>query len=293
MLENNKIKKKLLGVGVKFGAHVSIAGGVQNAPKNAKDIGCEVFQMFTHPPQMGKVADLAEKSVSEFKKELKKYKFTDFYVHAPYIVNFASQSPAIRHATISIVRNNLERADLLGATAMMTHLGSSREAGKEEGLKHVVKGLDEMLEGYKGKTNFLIEISAGAGSVIGGTFEEIAWILKNIQNKNVGICFDTQHAFASGYDLRSVGKVDEVFKKFDKLIGLEKLAVIHTNDSKTELGSHKDRHEHIGKGFLGLSAFEALLSRPYLKDKDFILETEPDLVENDLKVLKDIRKKLK
>src|SRR3989339_822720 len=166
-------------------------------------------------------------------------------------VKFASASPAIRHATISIVRNNLERANLLGATTMMTHLGSSREVGKEEGLKHVVKGLNEMLEGYAGKTKFLIEISAGAGSVIGDTFEEIAWILKNIQNKNVGVCFDTQHAFASGYDLRSVGKVDEVFKKFDKLIGLEKLAVIHTNDSKTELGSHKDRHEHIGKGFLG------------------------------------------
>jgi deoxyribonuclease-4 len=277
---------------MKFGAHVSIAGGVQNAPKNAKDIGCETFQMFTHPPQMGRVPDLSEKSVSEFKKELKKYKFTDFYVHAPYIVNFASANPAIRHATINVVRNNLERADLLGATAMMTHLGSSREAGREDGLKYVVKGLDEMLLGYGGKTQFLIEISAGAGSVIGDTFEEIVWVLKNIQNKNVGVCFDTQHAFASGYDLRSAEKIDEVFKKFDKLIGLEKLAVIHTNDSKTEFNSHKDRHEHIGKGFLGLSAFEALLSRPYLKDKNFILETESDLVEEDLRVLKNIRKKL-
>lgn len=272
---------------------MSIAGGLKNAPVNAKNIGCETFQMFTHPPQSGKFSPLTEKEIQEFKAALKKNKFSSFYVHAPYIVNFASANPAVRHATISLVSKDLERADALGATALMTHLGSSLGEGKQKGVEIATRALNEMLKGYKGETLFLLEISAGAGNVVGDSFEELGAILKSLQNKKVGICFDTQHAFASGYDLRSPEKIDEVFKKFDKFIGLEKLVVIHTNDSKTDFGSRKDRHENIGKGFLGQAAFEALLSRPYLQDKDFILETDPELVEEDLKNLKNIRKKLK
>ncbi len=274
-----------------FGAHVSVAGGVQNAPINASAIGCEVFQIFTRSPQGGNVPELTDQNIKEFLKNCKKYKQKEWYVHTPFFINFSSANPRIKYASISVVREELERASLLKAKYLMTHLGSYKDLGKEKGLLQVVDSLDKMLTGYKGQTEFLIEISAGSGEIIGDTFEEIAEIIHHpkLKKYKIGVCFDTQHAFASGYDLRNELTVKKTFTEFDKVIGLENLKMSHCNDSLTEMGSHKDRHAHIGQGLIGKSGFEAIVNNKKLKDINFILETEHDLIVEDLKLLKKIR----
>lgn len=274
-----------------FGAHVSIAGGLPNAPLNAAKIGCEVFQMFTRSPQGGWVAPLDEKIAAEFKNNCKKAKQKEWVIHAPYFINFASANPRIKHASITVIREELERGSMLGATYLMTHLGSYKDLGEEKGFIQLVDGLAEMLKGYKGTTQFLIEISAGAGAIIGDSFTEIGAILHHpkLKKYNIGVCYDTQHGFASGYDIRTPKDVADTLEKFDKEIGLEYLKISHCNDSKTELSSHKDRHDHIGDGQIGLNGFKALLTNKKLAKVNFYLETEYDKVEKDLEILKKIR----
>ena len=274
-----------------FGAHVSVAGGIQNAPLNAAAVGCEVFQIFTRSPQGGFVPEMNDQVVNEFLENCKKYKQKEWYAHTPFFINFASANPRIKYASISVVREELERANKLKAKYLMTHLGSYKDLGKEKGYLQVVDALAKMLTDYKGKTQFLIEISAGSGEIIGDTFEEIAEIIHHpkLKKYKIGVCFDTQHAFASGYDLRGKEAVEKTFKNFDKIIGLENLKMSHCNDSLTELGSHKDRHAHIGQGLVGKSGFEAILQNKKLKEINFILETEYDQVVEDLKLLKHIR----
>ncbi len=274
-----------------FGAHVSIAGGLPNAPINAAKIGCEVFQMFSRSPRGGWVAPLDEKIAKQFKENCKEYGQKEWYIHAPYFINFASANPKIKHGSISVLRQELERGTMLGATYVMTHMGSYKDLGEEEGFKQLVEGLEEVMKGYKGTTQFLIEISAGAGAVIGDQFEEVGQALhhKKIEKYNIGVCYDTQHAFASGYDCRTPEAFDKTLKQFDKLIGLDRLKMFHCNDSKTEFESHRDRHEHIGKGKIGLAGIKSILSDKRLKNKNFIAETEDDEIVNDLKILKKIR----
>jgi deoxyribonuclease-4 len=276
-----------------FGAHVSIAGGIPNAPLNAAKIGCEVFQFFTRSPQGGHVPELNTKIATEFKKNCKISNQKEWYVHTPYFINFASAEPRIKHASIAVVRQELERASTLGAKYLMTHLGSYASLGREKGFIQLVDALKETLAGYKGQTKFLIEISAGAGEIIGGSFEDIAKIIYHpkLIKFNIGVCFDTQHAFASGYDLRDDEAVKKTFDKFDKIIGLDKLKMSHCNDSRTEFNSHSDHHDHIGEGKIGLPGFKALLSEKRLQKINFILETKPDAVANDIKLLKKIRGK--
>jgi deoxyribonuclease IV len=289
-----------------IGCHVSAAGGIWNAPANAKKLECETFQIFTRPPQGGPASDLNDEVVGKFQEEMKKHGYTDFVVHAPYFVNFGSAEPRIFHGSSSVVKQELERANALGAKYMMTHLGTSKALGQEKAFEQTQKGLTKVLEGYEGKTTFLLEIAAGAGEVIGDTFEELAELMEPLLKFKGfgGICFDTQHAFSSGYDLRTTQAVDEVFKKFDRIIGLKYLKMSHMNDSKVELGGRKDRHEHIGDGLIGKGGFSAILQylQTNLKSKILnlksseafclILETEHDKVEEDIQILKTLRDKI-
>ena len=274
-----------------FGAHVSIAGGLPNAPLNAAKLDCEVFQIFSRSPQGGWIAPLDEKIAKEFKANCKKANQKEWYIHTPYFINFASANNRIYHGSITVVRQELERGSLLGAKYVMTHLGSYKDLGEKEGYKKLIDGLKETLKGYKGETQFLIELSAGAGAVIGDTFEEVAEIIhhKSLKKYTIGICYDTQHTFASGYDFRTKEVLNETLKKFDQTIGLKNLKMFHCNDSKIEFGGHKDRHEHIGEGHIGTEGFKNLISHKQFKDTNFILETEHDKIEQDLEIVKKIR----
>lgn len=276
-----------------FGAHVSIAGGLPNAPLNAAEIGCEVFQMFSRSPRGGWVAPLDEKIAKEFKNNCKKVNQKEWVIHAPYFIHFASANPRVKHGSISVIRQELERGTMLGASYLMTHLGTYKDLGPEKGFEILIDGIAEALKGYKGTTQLLVEISAGASNAIGSTFEEIGRIVHHpkLKKHNVGVCYDTQHGFAAGYDTRTLGTAKETLDKFDQVVGLEFLKMFHCNDSKTEFASHRDRHEHIGDGKIGLKGFKALLGDKRLSQTNFYLETEPDKVEKDLEILKKIREK--
>jgi deoxyribonuclease IV len=276
-----------------IGHHVSAAGGVQNAPQNAHDLKCEVFQFFTRSPQGGPAPKLTPEVVEAFKAGNRKFSIPRTYVHTPYFINFASAIPRLRRGSIAIVRGELDRSSLLGVTAVMTHLGSAKDMMDKQATKLVADAIREILKGYTGTTLFLLENSAGAGAVVGDTLEELAMLIKAVpvaQRTKLGVCLDTCHAFASGYDLRTKPAVDAFLKKFDKLIGLHFLKLIHANDSKTVLGEHKDRHEHIGEGQIGLVGFKALCSHPKLKNIDLILETPHDGKHvKDITLLKKLR----
>src|SRR6185436_17212064 len=183
-----------------------------------------------------------------------------------YFINFASIKGNVYYGSISVIREELERGSLLGCKALMTHLGSFGELSDKEGIEREVKAIMKVMEGYKGTTQLLLEISAGAGRVVGDTFEEIAWILddKRLKKFDIGVCFDSCHAFQSQYDLRTKKDVEATMKAFDKAIGLERLVVMHANDSKAEFGKHLDRHEHIGQGHIGLDGFKALANHKTL-----------------------------
>ncbi len=274
-----------------FGAHVSIAGGLPNAPLNAAKLGCEVFQFFSRSPQGGPAPKITPEMIEAFRQNCKSGQLKEWAIHAPYYINFASGEERIRKNSARIIREELERGTLIDAKYAMFHPGSAKDVGEKQAMKLVINGIKQVLDGYEGSTQLLIEISAGAGMVIGDTFEELAELLEGIDHPELGICFDTQHAFASGYDLRTADAVEQTFKAFDKIVGLKRLKMSHCNDSKVDFAEHKDRHEHLGKGFIGLDGFRAIVHHPKLKNMNLYLETEPEGVPEDLKKLKKMRSK--
>lgn len=278
-----------------IGSHVSAAKGVQNAPINAAKVGAEVFQFFSRSPQGGKAPKLTPTIIKKFKDNCKKHKQKEWYIHSPYYINLASSNNRIRFGSISILRLELERASALGAKYMMAHMGSAKDVGEAKGTKMVIEGINKILDGYKGSCMFLIENAAGAGKIIGDDFNEIGKIIKGVK-RPIGVCFDTCHAFASGYDQRDQAALKKTLKEFDKNIGLTKLKLIHANDSKIELGSRRDRHEHIGKGKIGKNGFWAILHESKLKKINIVIETPEDDSGDDkkniitLKKLRDLKK---
>lgn len=276
---------------MKFGAHVSAAAGLWNAPINAGNLQCEVLQMFSRPPQGGKPSPITDETAEKFKAAMKENEIERAYIHTPYFINFASKEARISAGSASVVREELERGSALGCHAVMFHPGSAKDVGQEKGVRMVIDGLNRVMDGYDGSCKLLIEISAGAGMVMGDSFEEIAAFIDGAERgKDIGVCFDTQHAFASGYDLRTKEAVDATFKQFDKTIGLKKLIASHCNDSMVELGGHKDRHEHLGKGHIGLDGFKAIVAHPKLQHLDLLLETPmDDGVKDDLNILNSFR----
>jgi len=270
-----------------IGAHVSISGGIFNAPERAADLGCEVMQIFTRSPQGGKAPELTPEIIEKFKILNLKFKIKETYIHTPYYINFASANNRIRYGSVSVVRDELERASLIGAKFVMTHLGTAKDLGEEEALKKTIEMLQKTLEGYTGSTKLLLENSAGAGAIIGDNLSELAEIIRNVNSDAIaGICLDTQHSFASGYDWRDF---DTTIARVEKELGLDKIKLIHANDSQTEFASNKDRHEHIGQGKISLEAFKNIVTLAKEKNIDMILETEHDKVVEDIELLKKLR----
>ncbi len=281
---------------MRFGAHVSAAGGLWKAGKAGKELECEIIQIFSRSPQTFSAKPITEEDADQFKAAMKENNIQDVYIHAPYIINLASAKNTTRFGSIKILRDELERGTQLGAKAIMFHPGSAKEVGRPEGIKLVTEGINRIMDGYSGTCQLLVEISAGAGEVMGDQFEEIATFINNAERaKEIGVCFDTQHAFASGYDLRTKEDVDATFTAFDKIIGLEKLVASHCNDSKVDFETHKDRHQHLGHGFIGVDAFKYIVAHPKLQHIDLILETpftgeeESGSREEDIALLKKYR----
>lgn len=274
---------------MRIGAHVSAAGGLHNAPRNAAELGLECFQFFSRPPQGGKASRIGKEEVSLFRNACEAAGLERCYIHTPYVLNLASEKASVRASSVEIIRGELERGSLLGVDKAMTHIGSATAVGEEKGMAYVIEGVRKIMKGYKGSTRLLLEISAGAGNIIGDTFEELKQILDGADDDRIGICFDTAHAFASGYDLRDARAVKATMKAFDDVIGLDLLELSHCNDSKVGLGEKKDRHEHIGDGRIGMDGFKAIVSSGAFADIDLILETQPDKQDRDIAILKRLR----
>lgn len=273
---------------MKIGVHISIAGGIDKAPRRAYDLGCECFQIFSRSPHGGDYGVKLKDSVADnFKKECAKYGFLDYYVHSPYYINFGSSNNKIFYGSVNAIKKEMETANLIGAKYVITHLGSAKDLGEKEGFKKTIEGLNLVLDDYKGKADLLIEISAGAGDIIGDSFDEIGLIVKKIKSKKIGVCFDTAHSFESGYDIRDAERTKKVFTEFDKKIGLDKLKLIHCNDSKTDLNSHSDRHENIGEGKIGKEGLQAVMDFAKSHKLDMIAELANE--KKNLEVLKEMR----
>lgn len=273
-----------------FGAHVSIAGGIDKAPERAADLGCEVFQIFSRSPQGGPPPELTNDLVERLRENIKKYGQKEFYVHTPYIINLASAEKRIEESSVRLIKEDLVRASTLGARYVMTHVGSAKDGDKNEARKKVAENLKKVLDGTH-TAELLIEMSAGAGGIIGDTFEDLAFFMHELREYAIGICFDTAHMFASGYDIRDDAHVKETLDAFDRIVGLAHLKLSHCNDSKVGLGEKKDRHEHLGDGMIGLAGFTALVKEPRLHKINFVCETEHDKVAEDIHIMKELRTK--
>ncbi len=259
----------------KIGLHVSGAGGLENAPRRAKALGCECFQFFSRSPRGGRATPITETTAKAFRAACTRHGLPA-YIHAPYYINFASSNNRISFGSVSAIREELQRGTTLGATYVMTHLGSASDLGESAALKQVVERLKALFDPKKiGRvtTKLLLEISAGAGGIIGDTFEHLAVILRGLKRPDVGICLDTCHLFASGYDIRTPEAIRRTMQQFERLLPLSRFKLVHANDSAFGLGEHKDRHTDIGDGQLGVDTFRHLLIHPAFQGRDFVLET--------------------
>lgn len=279
---------------VLLGAHVSISGSIDQAVDRAKELGCTTFQIFTRNPRSWRSSPLKEEEAHAFGEKARKSKYTTLVAHMPYLPNIASPSEETYKRSLETLAAELERCGQLGIPYLVTHLGSHLGSGLEAGIKRVVQGCREVLRKYEGQTVLLLENTAGTKNSVGPLFENMQTILDGIgEERRVGVCLDTCHAFASGYDLREISKVEDVVKTFDGLIGVERLKVIHINDSKGVLGSHIDRHEHIGMGEIGEMGFTAILGNRVVKNLPLILETPEDESGGHEKDLSTVRRLMK
>lgn len=285
----------------RIGVHVSGAGGLDRAPDNAKALGCEVFQFFSRSPRGGRTLSISRDCARSFREKCRREEF-ESYIHAPYYINFASSNNRVSFGSVSAVREELQRGTLLGVKYVMTHLGSSSGVGKSSALKQVIARLQAVFDprkspsGSRGKpftTQLLLEISAGAGEIIGDTFEELGFILRGLGRNDVGICLDSCHLFASGYDLRTPHAITETMRLFRQQMPLARFKLLHASDSASGFGEHKDRHADIGDGELGTDTFRALLRHPAFQGRNFILETpgEDPRRKRDVALLKKMRNK--
>jgi deoxyribonuclease-4 len=262
---------------IRLGMHVSITGTIDRAADRAREIECDTFQMFTRNPRGWKFKKLSPDETKEFRRKVESYNLKPVVAHMPYLPNLSSPRKVIYNKSVKSLSTELERCAILGIPYIVTHLGSHLGKGPEIGLERIVTAVNETISKNNGNVMLLLENTAGTKNSMGSTFEEIGRILKGLKNRRrVGVCFDTAHAFAAGYDLRTAEKVNETFAKFDEILGLGLLKVIHLNDSKGELGSNRDRHEHIGMGHIGEEGFRAIFRHEALRDLPFIMETPID-----------------
>jgi len=246
---------------VLIGAHMSISGGVELAPLRGRDVGCACIQIFTKSNMQWAARPLGEKEIAAFKLNCAQTGIAPVVAHNCYLINLGAPDAALSKKSFDSFLMELERCRALGLPAIIAHPGSHTGAGEAEGIRRIRSAVDELLERTSGSpVHLLLETTAGQGSNVGYRFEQLAEIIAGVRQKSrVGVCFDTCHVFAAGYDIRTENGYNRVTEEFDKIIGLKRLQAFHVNDSKGELGSKLDRHEHIGHGRLGKETFRLLL----------------------------------
>lgn len=275
----------------RIGIHTSIAGGVENAAERAYRLGCNTFQTFSTSPRQWQPYSLGRAQCEAMSRLRQKYDLKPLVIHSNYLINLAGSLEPFRAKSIAAFRGELERGAALCAEYLVLHPGSFRGASREEGLMRVAAAIEESARGLDlGGLTVLIENTAGAEFSLGGTFEQVAELLERLRgHMPVGACIDTCHTHVAGYDIVSEEGRALTLRHLDKTVGLKKVRVWHCNDAKAERGSRLDRHEHIGRGKLGLEVFRALLNDRCLKHAAFIAETPIDEPGDDWRNVKALK----
>jgi deoxyribonuclease IV len=291
-MKNNKNPR-----GPLLGAHMSIAGGVGNALLDGKKVKCDAIQIFTKSSRQWAAKPYTKDEIEQFESNREETGITTIIAHDSYLLNLGSPDSSLRKRSVAAFIDELERCETLGVSNLVAHPGAHVGAGEAAGIKTIAKSLDEIHKACPAyKVKVTLEITAGQGSNLGYRFEQIgAMIDATKQSDRLRVCFDTEHAFAAGYDIRTKAGYERTFSEFDDAIGIERLAAFHLNDSKKEFNSRVDRHEHIGKGFIGVEAFRLLMNDKRFWGLPMCLETPkgPDLKEDreNLTLLRSLIKK--
>lgn len=268
----------------RFGAHMPVTGGVAKAFQRGEHVGCETMQIFSKNQRQWQAKPYTEQDIATYKHEQQRTGIGPVVVHTSYLINLASPDDELWEKSIDALIDELERCAALDIPYAVMHPGSHTGSGEETGLRRITDALNRIFtNGDGGTVMVLLEATAGQGSNLGNRFEHLAQLIEmSTHPQRLGVCIDTCHIFAAGYDLRTPETYEETFSSFERIVGLDQIKVLHLNDSKHDLGSRKDRHEHIGKGCLGIEAFRLLVNDPRFAEMPMILETpkEKDLAED-------------
>ena len=284
---------------MKLGAHMSTSGGLDKALDRGAEIGCETIQIFGSSPQGWAYKTPPEAQIQAFHDKAGEHGIGPVFFHAIYLINLGSPNPELVEKGVQSLINYMHLAAAIDAGGVIFHPGSHKGAGYEAILQQTTSAIQRVLENSPEGPFLTLENTAGMGQHIGAKLEELGRIIRNVDppyRDRLRVCLDTQHSYAAGYDVATRGGLDAMLAEFDETIGLDKLAAVHANDSKYELGAGVDRHENIGQGYIGLEGFENIIGNPAFRDVPFFLEVPgfegngPD-VEN-LKILKDMRARL-
>jgi deoxyribonuclease-4 len=275
-----------------LGVQVSTEGKIYEALERAHKLGCNTMQIFSRNPLAWRDDFLVPQDLDEFKRRQDKFKIKPLFIHIPYLINLASPNPRLYAASIEAYIEDILETEALKADYIVTHMGSHKETSEEAGIKRLVEALNIILD----KTSYvdvgiLLENTAGSGSWLGYKFSHQKEIIHGLKHKErVGLCLDTAHAYLAGYDLATKEGLEATLNEIDELVGINLIKLIHLNDAKGGLGTHHDRHDHIGKGSIGLDGMKRIINHPKLKDLPFILETPKKSDEDDIMNLNIVRK---
>jgi deoxyribonuclease-4 len=278
---------------MKLGVHVSIAGHIYEAVDRAAALGCNTFQIFSRNPRGWAALALSPADAEEFRRRRKVEKMAPVVVHIPYLINLCSPDDALWEKSVKAYIEDIKRADALGADYFVTHLGSPKDKGRVYGIERFSKGMAKAIRKAGPKLMILLENTAGGGSSIGSKFEDIAEIIKNVKSQtgtDIGMCLDTAHAFEAGHDDKTGKGFMSMMNNIGSSVGFGRIKVVHFNDSLSTMGSHNDRHWHIGKGKIGAEGLKRIVNHPKLKNCAFILETPKNTEKDDKANLAAVRK---
>lgn len=261
----------------RLGAHLSIGGGLPRAVDRAVASGCETLQIFTKSAGQWRARTLPDAEIAEFRRKVRESGVGPVFAHDSYLINVAAANAALRTQSIAALWEELSRAAALGLAGLVMHPGSYTSGTEQDGLRLIADALGELLSRRRVKTAILLEQTAGQGTNLGHRFEHLATILDGVGwSRRVGVCIDTCHLVAAGYDITTERGYRDTFRQLDAIVGLDRVRVFHLNDSKKPCGSRVDRHEHIGKGCLGLETFRRLLNDRRFRNTPMLLETPKD-----------------
>lgn len=275
---------------MRFGFHISISGGFSKVVERAAIRGCQTIQFFSRNPRGWQYEPFDEADINAYHAALDGSGLAPIFLHLPYLPNIASRTSKFYRRSVNSIITDLQRAQTLKAQYLIIHIGHRMESTEEEAIRAVCEGIDQALEKVDNDVTLLLENTAGQGTEIGYRFEQIRDIMAGVSEKRrLGVCLDTAHSFEAGYDLSTEAGLEKTLEAFDETIGLKHLHLLHLNDSKTPLGSRKDRHWHIGDGYIGLEGFRRIVNHPRFAHLPGIMETPRQDTIEDLKNMDTIR----